>query len=209
MADAPRKDAEKIAVLLARGLPVASVLLAIAAGVLYDLGTAILVLAFGVLLGIIAILWASVRTLAGDAPITVEEALAISAPTAVEEQKRAVLSALKDLEYERSVGKITEADYQDLSQRYRTEAKRLLRSLDDEMKPMRDRAEAYVMKELGGEPRRKQADSDDTEEARPVSSQARSPSCPSCQTPNDADALFCKKCGTKFGDAREKQDATA
>ena len=62
----------------------------------------------------IALLWASVRTLAGDAPITLEEAIALASPSTVEEQKRAVLQALKDLEYERSIGKISEPDYEEL-----------------------------------------------------------------------------------------------
>src|SRR6266566_4615060 len=73
-------------------------------------------------LGVVAIMWASVRTLSGDAPITLEEAIALAAPSAAEEQKRAVLQALKDLEYERSVGKVSDADYEVLLQRYREEA---------------------------------------------------------------------------------------
>src|SRR6185436_4524491 len=109
------------------GLPVASLAAAGSVGAVYGLGTAILVLAGGVLLGVIAILWASVRTLAGDAPITIEEAMALGAPSAAEEQKRAVLQALKDLEYERTMGKIADTDYEELLHRYRADAKRLLR----------------------------------------------------------------------------------
>src|SRR6185295_7082440 len=60
-------------------LPLASVALAIATGLAYDVGAAVLVLALGVLLGVIAILWASVRTLSGDAPITLEEAVMLGA----------------------------------------------------------------------------------------------------------------------------------
>src|SRR6185503_11250225 len=109
-------------------LPVGSVAAALAMGAVYGVGTALLTLAGGVLLIVISILWASVRTLSGDAPITLEEAIALGAPTAAEEQKRAVLQALKDLEFERSVGKIAEADYEELVSRYRAEAKRLLRA---------------------------------------------------------------------------------
>src|SRR5689334_13722386 len=107
---------------MVRIVPIAIAVAAIAVGYAYDLGLAILVLAFGALLAVIAVLWASVRTLSGEAPITVEEAIAIASPTAAEEQKRAVLQALKDLEYERSVGKIGDADYELLLQRYRAEA---------------------------------------------------------------------------------------
>src|SRR5450432_3236122 len=131
---------EKVVRAIRWGLPLASVAAALSVGILYGTGTAILVLAGGVLLGVIAILWASVRTLSGDAPITLEEAIALGAPSAVEEEKRAVLQALKDLEYEKSMGKISDADYDDLLRRYRTEAKRLLRAVDQDLAPLRARA---------------------------------------------------------------------
>ncbi|HKQ70667.1 MAG TPA: hypothetical protein VJT73_15080, partial [Polyangiaceae bacterium] len=135
---------------LSWGLPIVTVASAVTVHFVYDTGLAILVMAGGVLLGVIAILWASVRTLSGDSPITLEEALALGAPSAAEEQKRAVLQALKDLEYERSVGKIGEADYADLLHRYRTQAKRLLRAVDEDLAPLRARAAAYVAERLEG-----------------------------------------------------------
>src|SRR5882757_3777624 len=118
------------------GLPVGTLAIAALVGSAYGLGTAILVLAGGVLIGIIAILWTSVRTLSGDASLSIEEALALAAPSAAEEEKRAVLQALKDLDYERSVGKIADADYEELLRRYRTEAKRLLRAVDVDLAPL-------------------------------------------------------------------------
>jgi hypothetical protein len=125
---------------LSWALPVVSIAAALAMGAAYGVGTALLTLAGGVLLIVISILWASVRTLSGEAAITLDEAIALGAPTAAEEQKRAVLQALKDLEFERSVGKIDEADYQELVQRYRAEAKRLLRAVDEDLAPLRERA---------------------------------------------------------------------
>jgi hypothetical protein len=71
-----------------------------------------------------------VQSLTGESPLTLEEALSLGAPSAEEEQKRAVLRALKDLEFERSVGKITQEDYVELSTRYRAEARRLMHQLD-------------------------------------------------------------------------------
>src|ERR1700752_4046946 len=110
---ATRDPAIRIERALKWGLPLGSIASAIVVGFTFGLGTGILVLAGGVLLGIIAILWASGRTLSGDAPITLEEAIMLGAPSATEEQKRAVLQALKDLEYERSVGKVSDGDYQE------------------------------------------------------------------------------------------------
>src|SRR5258708_39092671 len=156
------------------------------------------VLAGGVLSGIIAILGTSVRTLSGDAPLTIEEAMALAAPSAAEEEKRAVLQALKDLDYERSVGKIADADYEELLRRYRTEAKRLLRAVDVDLAPLRAKAAAYVAE------RSKRAEA-------PVASSATKAkrACPSCKSDNDVDAVFCKKCGGKLESSQESRDATA
>lgn len=96
------------------------------------------------LIAVIALFWNSIRTLIGETRLTGEDAFAIGAPRAEEEQKRAVLRALKDLEFERAVGKISEEDYGVLAQRYRTEAKRLLRQIDEATAEQRARAEALV-----------------------------------------------------------------
>jgi hypothetical protein len=197
----PIQEADGAALLrsLFWALPVVSIAAALTMGAVYGVGTALLTLAGGVLLIVITILWASVRTLSGEAAITLEEAIALGAPTAGEEQKRAVLQALKDLEFERSVGKIDEADYQELVQRYRTEAKRLLRAVDEDLAPLRERAAAYVADQLGTGPSPKRS--------KPPK-KAEDPVCPSCQTPNDQDAAFCKKCGTKLaGQAKDTRDA--
>lgn len=110
---------------------VAGVAFAVVMGFQQGLGTAVLVLATLALLGVIALLSASVRSLSGDTPLTLDEAVSLGAPSAEEEQKRAVLRALKDLEYERSVGKISEEDYREFSARYREEARRLIAKVDE------------------------------------------------------------------------------
>ena len=236
-------QSERRASLVRFGLVGITVIGTVATGVFYDPGTGILVLAGGILLAVIGILWASVRTLSGDAPITLEEAVALGAPTAAEEQKRAVLQALKDLEYERSMGKIVDADYQELLARYRSEAKRLLRAVDENLAPLRKKAEAYVAEQLaqlpqGTPPSPKApatASASTAAASASASATAASPAspapvsestpavadalpvaapnslpCPSCQTSNDVDALFCKKCGTKLsGSSKDHQDAIA
>jgi hypothetical protein len=59
-----------------------------------------------------------------------------------------VLRALKDLEYERAVGKINDADYASLAEHYRNEAKRLLRAVDANLGPERERAEQILAERL-------------------------------------------------------------
>ncbi len=104
-------------------------LIALGVGYWLGLGAALLVLAGSVLLLVIGLLWASVQSLTGESDLNLEEALSLAAPSAEEEQKRAVLRALKDLDYELRIGKVSQEDYDELSQRYRAEAKRLLQRL--------------------------------------------------------------------------------
>ena len=128
--------------------PLVVLLLAAVLGHFLGLGFSLLVVAGGTLIGSIWLIWASLQGIGGDVPITLEEALSLGAPSAEEEQKRAVLRALKDLEYERAVGKISDADYESLAQHYRTEAKRLLRAVDADLGPERERAEQILAERL-------------------------------------------------------------
>jgi hypothetical protein len=117
---------------------------AIWAGLTYGAPGVVLVLVGGALVLVIAAFWASVRMLIGEARLTGADAYAIGTQHTEEEQKRAVLRALKDLEFERSVGKISEEDYRQLVARYRWEAKRLLQVIDEKSKEQRQRAETVV-----------------------------------------------------------------
>ena len=58
------------------------------------------------------------------------------------------MRALKDLEYERAVGKINDTDYETLAEHYRNEAKRLLRAVDADLGPERERAEQILAERL-------------------------------------------------------------
>src|SRR5664279_3854191 len=121
--------------------PLTTLSIAIALGSRYGVQLVVLTLAGGALLLVIALLWSSVQALAGQSELTFEEAFSLGARSAEEEQKRAVLRALKDLEYERSVGKISEDDYHEYSARYRAEAKRLIRDLDENLAEARKQVE--------------------------------------------------------------------
>ncbi|MBM4359409.1 MAG: zinc ribbon domain-containing protein [Deltaproteobacteria bacterium] len=116
----------------------------LAVGVIAGPALGVLVLAGGALLAAIATLWASLRALVGETALAPEDAFALGAPSSEEEQKRAVLRAIKDIEFERTVGKISEEDFSVLLGRYRAEAKRLLRQIDESRAPERARAEALA-----------------------------------------------------------------
>ncbi len=185
------------------------------------IGLALLVLASGILLLAITLAWSSVQSLGDDRELTLDEAMALTAPSVEEEKKRAVLRALKDLEYERSVGKISEEDYAKLSTRYREEAKTLLRVLDSADAPGREKAERLVKKRLeragllASTPKQVEAAAAPVEiaaaaDAEPASgpfegepalpdAQDEIKTCGECSTDNDRDARFCKQCGTPLG----------
>lgn len=168
--------------------PLGVVVLAAVLGHFFGLGFGLLVVAGGTLIGSIWLLWASLQGIGGDAPITLEEALNLGAPSAEEEQKRAVLRALKDLEYERAVGKISEADYATLAEHYRAEAKRLLRAVDEDLGPERERAEQILAERLakanaaGGTGRAPRA----AKKREPVSAGSSEPEAPAA---DDADGI--------------------
>src|SRR5262245_52580825 len=124
----------RVARYTAIAIPALAVVGAVVVGLFLSLGPAILVLVAGALLGTIALLWASLRTLSGDAPLPIELELMAARTHSVDqlaEQKRRVLRALKDLEHEHAVGKIDDKDFASLGARYRDEAKHLMRLMDE------------------------------------------------------------------------------
>lgn len=106
----------------------------------FGFATWLLFLAFCLLLLAIFLLWSSVTTVGETQDISLQEALDLAAPARDEERKLAVLRGIKDLEYERGLGKVSEQDYLFLSQRYRNEAKRLLERLDTSEAAVRQKA---------------------------------------------------------------------
>jgi hypothetical protein len=200
--DAERSLGRAVAI----GLPVLTVVAAAAVGFIAGLGSGLLVLASGALLGTIALLWASVRTLSGDAPLQMGFQTVAGRRHGVDalaEEKRRVLRQLKDLEAEHALGKIDDADYESLVSRYRIEAKNVMREMDREIGPRREEAERLAREYLG---KRGLIDGAPPAEAAPTPTADRS-ACPKCGTSNEADAAFCKKCGATMKPSEEKADA--
>lgn len=146
--------------LVRRLAPLLVVGLGAASGAVFGIELGFLVVAGGALAIVIVLLWFSVQSLTGESPLTFEEALSMGAPSAEEEQKRAVLRALKDLEYERSVGKISAEDYKIFAARYRAEAKRLIQAVDDSLDPARREVEALLRDRLSKRPARRDEDAE-------------------------------------------------
>jgi hypothetical protein len=172
-------------------LPLAALVTVIVTGVLLGVEVMLLVLAFFSLIGVILLLWSSVQSLAGQSPLTLDEALTLAAPSAEEEQKRAALRALKDIEYERSVGKISPEDYAEFSARYRTEAMRLMQLLDEGEKPAVAQIDALVEKRLAERERRaaeKARNTDEPSSDEPTEDSASDPESGADETAADETA---------------------
>jgi hypothetical protein len=192
---------------VALGIPLACLAGAIVVGALSSVGSALLVLASGALIGTVALLWASVRTLSGDAPLPGDlEALAGQrhGVDARAEHKRRVLRSLKDLESEHALGKIDDADYEAFVTRYRQEAKVVMRDMDLQVAPVRAEAERIAREYLArqriiGAGPTATTGLPITSPAAVVASRSlgsERPTCAGCETSNEPDAAYCKRCGS-------------
>jgi hypothetical protein len=137
--------------LASRTGPPLVVVAAITLSLIWGLSAAILFLAACALCLSIFFLWGSLQTIDQNDQMDFEEAMALAAPSATEEQKRAILRTLKDLEYELSVGKISQEDFDQVSTEYRAEAKRLIYEHDEELKGRLKLAEKHVKARLAQE----------------------------------------------------------
>jgi hypothetical protein len=105
----------------------------------------------------------------------------------LEREKKLALRAIKELEFDRAMGKLSEDDFHEMSGRLRQRAARLIQRLDAGA-GYRDRIEHDLAKRIGEKPGDAQA---------PARTSA-SLSCAKCSTVNDTDARFCKGCGAKL-----------
>ena len=94
----------------------------------------------------------------------------------LQHDKQLVLKAIREIEHDYHMRKIGEADYKEMSSRYRARAMRLIREID-----AGDDFKGLIEQELKTRLAALQA--------------AAAVTCPSCNTANEGDASFCKKCG--------------
>jgi hypothetical protein len=132
------------------------------------------------LVGMVA-LWLVLRPLLGPTP----PPDAIEEPLEQDETPKGVaLLALKEIEFDRETGKLSDADYQYLKDKYTAEALEALRAGDGVGVP--GDVEALIA-------HRVQALRFAAATAPPGA-----PACPSCGPRPEADALFCSSCGGRL-----------
>lgn len=208
-ASSPTMDEHKIARAVSLGLPLVTVLAAGIVGVVVGPATSILVVAAGLLLGVIAILWGSIRVLSGDAPLPPElEDLDMHAHAdALTSRKKMLLRALKDLENERAIGKLEADDFDQIAAQYRTELRKVLTRLDESLAPNRALAEEAAREHLLKAGVGKEIEPEATK-AKKKTPKTERIECPKCNAKNEPDAKFCKECAAKLGSEKaESRDA--
>jgi len=113
---------------------------------------------------------------------------------ALEQEKVTTLRSIKELEFDRAMGKVSEEDFREMSGRLRARAARLMRQLDAGT-GYRTRIEEALAKRLG---EAGGAAKDGSPAKTGTYEGAAVRTCPKCATGNDADARFCKNCGERL-----------
>ena len=113
---------------------------------------------------------------------------------ALEREKALVLRSIKEIEFDRAMGKMSDKDFTEMSARLRLRAARLMRDLDAGA-GYREQIEREITRRIAGVPIAPTVAQDSP---RAASAGAASAACPACQTQNDTDARFCKGCGAKL-----------
>ena len=144
----------------------------------------------------------------GDQPSAEIAPLTDSLRTVLEREKLLVLRSIKELEFDRAMGKVSPKDFDEMAGRLRTRAMSLMRQLDagggyKELierelaarlrKPVKAKRPAMAEQRTANSEQR-MPDSGAAEQ-RTTNSEQRT--C-ACGTINDPDAAFCKRCGTRF-----------
>jgi hypothetical protein len=108
---------------------------------------------------------------------------------ALEREKMLALRSIKELEFDRAMGKLSDEDWKEMSTRLRARAGRLMRQLDAGT-GYRGQIERDLAKRLekmqGPKGPVNNVDNVDTVDL---------PTCAQCSTVNESDARFCKACG--------------
>jgi hypothetical protein len=160
--------------------------------------------------------------LAGVLPPAAGGARGARRPRELEREKQLVLKAIKEIELDYQMRKIAERDYREMIERYRTRAIRLMSEIEtgDDFRALIEKELAIRLKLDASKPAAATAAATKTAATTtaatttaatktaatttaatmtvPASNASVRPTCSACATANDADAQFCKKCGSRL-----------
>ena len=123
------------------------------------------------------------------------EPLAEGTRAVLEREKLLALRAIKELEFDRAMGKVSAKDFDEMAARLRTRALSLMKQLDAEggYRELIERELSARLQTSASSGSKTGSRASAPAPAPPVTGQG----C-TCGTVNDLDATFCKRCGTKL-----------
>ena len=122
----------------------------------------------------------------------------------LEREKALTLRSIKELEFDRAMGKLSEQDFDQMSGRLRSRAIGIMKQLEAGASVYRQEIERELAARIGKPPapapapKVRSAPAATESDRRP---DLQVPQC-ACGTANDVDAKFCKNCGAKLTEAR-------
>ena len=118
-------------------------------------------------------------------------------------EKQELLTAIRDVRAEHELGKVSAADCERLEQGYRMRARDVLRELEAQVAPHREKARLLLQSALAA-PGAAPTQSGPAPAQSVAAVNTNRVGCAQCGAGNEPDAVFCKKCG-----ARLRNEATA
>ncbi|HEY2432441.1 MAG TPA: zinc ribbon domain-containing protein [Vicinamibacterales bacterium] len=112
----------------------------------------------------------------------------------LEREKALTLRSIKELEFDRAMGKLSEQDFEQMGTRLRARAMGIMKQLEAGSTLYRDQIEKELASRIGRAPDRSAKIGGQANAAADLKAQPR---C-ACGTANDADARFCKSCGARL-----------
>jgi hypothetical protein len=110
----------------------------------------------------------------------------------LEREKALTLRSIKELEFDRAMGKVSQEDFEQMAGRLRARAMGIMKQIESRTGVYRQEIERELKSRIRA-----------TSKPDPEVGRAASQPVPcACGTANDADAKFCKRCGTKLAEAR-------
>lgn len=147
------------------------------------------------------------------APLTATESELVNEPISdrlrahFEREKALTLRSIKELEFDRAMGKLSQADFDEMAGRLRARAIGIMKQLDEGgTSAYRALIEREVAARIGAAPGERAPAERPAVAPAAVTPAAATPAAAdivsqglcSCGTQNDADARFCKSCGSKL-----------
>lgn len=143
---------------------------------------------------------------ADDAAELFREPLTERSRATLEREKALVLRSIKELEFDRAMGKLSDKDFEEMGARLRARAISIIKQLDDENAGYREIIERELKARVAAAPLRKavpppgvgNAVANAVGKAVAAAVAVTVAGMCVCGVANDPDAVFCKKCGTKL-----------